>query len=94
MRLALARQTRRIVGIAFGDRSEVTCRAMWQSLPPDDRTRALLSSDVWESYATVFAVETAASGRQRVRRNEPYRTVQQDAPPILCQSGAKDLVVQ
>jgi IS1 family transposase len=51
---ALERQTRRIVGIAFGDRSEATCRAMWQSLPPDYRKRALLSSDSWESYATVL----------------------------------------
>jgi insertion element IS1 protein InsB len=51
---ALERQTRRIVGIAFGDRSETTCRAMWQSLPPDYRKRALLYSDYWESYANVL----------------------------------------
>ena len=51
---ALERQTRRIVGLAFGDRSEVTCRAMWQSLPPDYRKRALLYSDYWDSYATVL----------------------------------------
>jgi insertion element IS1 protein InsB len=51
---ALERQTRRIVGLAFGDRSEATCRAMWQSLPPDYRKRALLYSDYWESYANVL----------------------------------------
>jgi insertion element IS1 protein InsB len=51
---ALERQTRRIVGLAFGDRSDVTCRAMWQSLPPDYRKRALLYSDYWESYANVL----------------------------------------
>ena len=50
--LALERQTRRIVGIAFGDRSDATCRAMWQSLPPDDRKRAVLYSDFWASSAT------------------------------------------
>ena len=52
--LALERQTRRIVGIAFGDRSDTTCRAMWQSLPPDDRKRAVLDSDFWASYANVL----------------------------------------
>jgi insertion element IS1 protein InsB len=51
---ALERQTRRIVGIAFGDRSDETCRAMWCSLPPDYRKRALLYSDYWESYANVL----------------------------------------
>lgn len=52
--LALERQTRRIVGLAFGDRSAATCRTMWQSLPPDYRKRALLYSDFWESYAKVL----------------------------------------
>ena len=51
---ALERQTRRIVGIAFGDRSEATCRAMWQSLPPNYRKRALLYSDYWDRYANVL----------------------------------------
>jgi len=52
--LALERQTRRIVGIAFGDRSDATCRVMWQSLPPDYRKRALLYSDLWKSYDNVL----------------------------------------
>jgi insertion element IS1 protein InsB len=52
--LALDRQTDRLVGLAFGDRSDETCRVMWQSLPPDYRKRALLSSDSWESYANVL----------------------------------------
>ena len=52
--LALERQTRRVVGIAFGDRSDATCRELWQSLPPDYRKRAVLSSDEWSSYANVL----------------------------------------
>ena len=54
MWLALERQTRRIVGIAFGDRSDATGRVMWQSLPPDYRKRAVLSSDFWASDANVL----------------------------------------
>ena len=52
--LAQERQTRRIVGIAFGDRSAETCRELWQSLPADYRKRAVCYSDLWEPYATVL----------------------------------------
>ena len=52
--LALERSTRRIVGLAFGDRSAETCRVLWQSLPADYRKRAALYSDGLESYATVL----------------------------------------
>lgn len=52
--LALERQTRHIVGLACGDRSEVACRALWRSLPPDYRKRALCVTDAWESYRLVL----------------------------------------
>jgi IS1 family transposase len=52
--LALERQTRRIVGLAFGDRSAETCHQLWQSLPPDYRKRAICYSDFWEPYAIVL----------------------------------------
>jgi len=52
--VALERQTRRIVGLAFGDRSAQTCRQLWQSLPPDYRKRAICYSDSWEAYASVL----------------------------------------
>jgi insertion element IS1 protein InsB len=52
--LALERQTRRIVGLAFGDRTTETCQCLWQSLPPDYRKRAICYSDFWEPYAKVL----------------------------------------
>lgn len=52
--IALERQTRRIVGLAFGDRSTTTCRKLWHSLPPDYRKRALYYSDFWEPYTKVL----------------------------------------
>ena len=52
--LALERQTRKIVGIAFGDRTEDTCRAVWESLPADYRKRAIIYTDHWEAYRTVL----------------------------------------
>ena len=52
--IALERQTRRVVGLAFGDRSSETCRTLWQSFPSDYRKRAICYSDFWEPYAKVL----------------------------------------
>ena len=52
--IALERQTRHIVGLAFGDRSAQTCRELWQSLPPNYRKRAICYTDFWEAYASVL----------------------------------------
>ena len=51
---ALERQTRKVVGLAFGDRSAVTCRELWQSLPSDSRKRAIISTDEWDAYGCVL----------------------------------------
>lgn len=52
--MALERQTRRIVGLAFGDRSAETCRELWRSLPADYRKRAICFSDFWQAYSAVL----------------------------------------
>ncbi len=52
--IALERQTRRVVGLAFGDRTSDTCRKLWESLPPSYRKRAICYSDFWEPYAKVL----------------------------------------
>jgi len=43
-----------MVGLAFGDRSEATCRALWRSLPADYRTRAVCATDDWDSDSAVL----------------------------------------
>src|SRR5258706_1539923 len=52
--VALERQTRRIVGLAFGDRSAETCKQLWESLPPDYRKRAICYTDFWAAYQAVL----------------------------------------
>jgi insertion element IS1 protein InsB len=52
--IALERQTQKVVGLAFGDRSAATCRELWQSLPADYRKRAIIYTDEWEAYASVL----------------------------------------
>jgi IS1 family transposase len=47
--IALERQTRKVVGLAFGDRSAETCRELWQSLPADYRKRAIIYTDEWSA---------------------------------------------
>ncbi len=52
--LAIDRLTRRIVGVAFGDRSTKTCQALWDSLPPTYRQRAIVYTDQWAAYGQVL----------------------------------------
>ena len=55
--LAINRDTRQIVGVAFGDRGDKTCPELWQSLPPDYRKRAVIYTDYRESYADILPSE-------------------------------------
>jgi len=52
--LAIDRDTREIVGVAIGDRSEATARQLWESLPGVYRQCAVAYSDFWEAYALIF----------------------------------------
>lgn len=52
--IALERASRRIIGLAFGDRSAQTCQRLWDSLPPDHRQRAVIYTDHWEAYSAVL----------------------------------------
>ena len=54
---AMCRRTRQIVAFVIGDRSEATCRLLWQAIP-DEYKRCQSYSDFWEAYANVFPKET------------------------------------
>jgi len=51
---AMERQTRLTAGIAFRDRSAVTCLNLWKSLHADYRRLAVCCTDRPESYAAVL----------------------------------------
>jgi IS1 family transposase len=40
--IALCRKTRQVVAYAVGDRSEATCRCLWEAIPPAVSYRSLL----------------------------------------------------
>jgi len=54
---AMCRRTRQIVAFVIGDRSERTCRRLWNKIPEDYR-RCQSFSDFWEAYQKVFPKET------------------------------------
>lgn len=54
--IALCRETRQVVAYVVGDRSEKTCRRLWQAIPEAFRL-AHCYTDFWEAYANVLPVE-------------------------------------
>ena len=54
---AICRRTRQIVAFVIGDRSEKTCRRLWNKIP-DEYKRCLTFSDFWEAYQQVFPTAT------------------------------------
>jgi len=52
--LAMDRETREIIGVYIGDRSEEGTKQLWNSLPPVYRQCAVCYTDFWEAYACIF----------------------------------------
>ena len=53
----MCRRTRQIVAFVIGDRSEATCRKLWEQIPAAYK-RCQSYSDFWEAYQLVFPGET------------------------------------
>ena len=71
--LALCRRTRQVVAYAVGDRSEVTCRRLWDRLPPAFR-HGLCFTDFWRAYALVVpAAQHVAGGKETGQTNHVER---------------------
>ena len=54
--IAMNRETREIVAYACGDRSEDTCRILWDRVPSDYK-EAIVFSDHWNAYQAVIPSE-------------------------------------
>jgi IS1 family transposase/transposase-like protein len=54
---ALCRRTRQIVAFVIGDRSAVTCRRLWEAIPPAYR-RCRVYTDFWRAYQAVLPSRT------------------------------------
>jgi insertion element IS1 protein InsB len=54
--IALCRKTRQVVAYAVGDRSERTCRHLWEAIPEAYRTGHCYT-DFWSAYQAVIPEE-------------------------------------
>ena len=62
--IALCRKTRQVVAYAVGDRSEKTCRCLWQSIPSAYRAGHCYT-DFWKAYQAVIPEEQhTAAGKE------------------------------
>ena len=55
--IALCRKTRQVVARAVGDRSEKTCRELWNAIPEVYRKKGHCYSDFWKAYQAVIPEE-------------------------------------
>jgi len=55
--IALDADSREVVALVVGDRSQVTAQALWDALPPVYRQQATCYTDEWEAYAAVIPAE-------------------------------------
>jgi len=53
----MCRRTRQIIAFAIGDRSETTCRRLWNKVPLAYRS-CISYSDFWDAYQKVLPQET------------------------------------
>ena len=66
--VALDRETRQVVACCLGDRSEESCRYLWEQVPAPWRT-ATCYTDFWGAYQAVIpAAQHVAAGKERGKR--------------------------
>ena len=58
--IALCRRTLQIVAYFIGDRSEASCRKLWEAIP-DEYKECYSYSDFWSTYDKIFGIENHAS---------------------------------
>ena len=61
---ALDADTRQVVALVIGDRSEDTARDLWDALPDEYRDEAIVCTDAWAAYATVVPADRHAVGQK------------------------------
>jgi len=69
----VCRRTRQVVAYAIGDRSEATCRLLWERVPVLYR-RGLLFTDFWRAYGAVLPDDRhLAAGKEAGQTNHVER---------------------
>ena len=72
--VALDKDTRQVVGMVVGDRSEDTARRLWDVLPCRYRDRALVATDFWSAYSAAVPYDRhAPAGKEEGLTNHVER---------------------
>jgi IS1 family transposase len=72
--VALDRDTRQVVAMAAGDRSERTAQCLWDALPEAYRSRAVVATDLLAAYrAAIPEGRHAAAGKEAGLTNHVER---------------------
>ena len=72
--VALDAETRQVVAMVAGDRSEATAQCLWDDLPDEYRDRAILCTDFWSAYVGAVPAERhVAAGKEEGLTNHVER---------------------
>ena len=72
--VALDAETRQVVAMVAGDRSEATAQCLWDDLPDEYRDRAILCTDFWSAYVGAVPAERhVAAGKEEGPTNHVER---------------------
>ena len=72
--LAMDRETREIIGVYIGDRSQEGAKQLWNSLLPVYRQCAVCYTDFWQAYACIFpSLRHQPVGKDRGKTNHIER---------------------
>jgi insertion element IS1 protein InsB len=71
---ALDADTRQVVAMVCGDRSEATAQCLWDALPDEYREGAIICTDFWSAYQAVIPEDRhAAAGKDAGLTNHVER---------------------
>ena len=102
---ALDADTRQVVAMVAGDRSEATARCLWDALPDEYQAHAVMCTDFWSAYLAAGRSSPArisdcgdpgrsACGRRQGRRaDQPHRAVLVHPTAAVRPPRAEDAVV-
>jgi len=60
--VALDLESRRVMAMVIGDRSEETAKRLWEALPEEYRDGAIMCTDFWSAYLAAVPPERHAAG--------------------------------
>lgn len=60
--VALDADTRQVLAMVVGDRSEATAQRWWDALPAEYRDGAIVCTDLWSAYRAVVPADRHAAG--------------------------------